>query len=149
MWDVVREIFLNIYRVLTKSESVYLFQLVPIAYFMTVITRLLYYKLKYRIQIYFRDIISLATTLLILLDYVNYLRLLISGTGRVLPAMAFFTKYTIGLLLWTWMFWYSYQIHIKNSLKGKGGRLKKHHAIIVFVGSMVVILVLIGIVVSQ
>lgn len=148
MWGVFREIFFNIYKVLTKSESVYLFQLVPIAYFMTIITRLLYYKLKYRVQIYFRDVISLATTLLIVFDYVNYLRLLISKTGRILPQTAFFTKYAIGFLLWTWMFWYSYQVYVKNGLKGNGGRLKKHHAILVFVGSMVVILVLIGIVVS-
>ena len=142
------EIFSKIYQVLTKSESVYLFQLVPIAYFMTIITRLLYYKLKYRVQIYFRDVISLATTLLIVLDYVNYLRLLITGTGKILPQTAFFTKYAIGLLLWTWMFWYSYQIYAKNSLKGNGGRLKKHHAILVFLGSMLVILILIVLVVA-
>jgi len=138
----------EIYNILTKSESVYLFQLVPIAYFMTIVTRLIYYKLKYRIQIYFRDVISLATILLILLDYVNYLRLLITGTGKVLPFMAFLIKYTIGFLLWMWMFWYSYQIHVKNALKGKGAHLKKRHAIIVFIGSMLVILVVIGIVVS-
>jgi hypothetical protein len=148
MWGVFREIFFHIYTVLTKSEAVYLFQLVPIAYFMTIIARLLYYKLKYRVQIYFRDIISLATTLLIVLDYVNYLRLLISGTGRVLPPMAFFTKYALGLLLWTWMFWYTYQIYIKNSLKGNGGRLKKRHAIVVFLGSMMMVLVLIALVVA-
>ena len=148
MFDVIKEMFLNIYQVLTKSESVYLFQLVPIAYFMTIITRLLYYKLKYHVQVYFRDVISLATTVLILVDYVNYLRLLISGTGKVLPAMAFFTKYTIGFLLWTWMFWYSYQIYIKKNLKGKGTPLKKHHAILMFIGSMFVILVLIGFAVS-
>lgn len=148
MWQSLTGTLREIYNILTKSESVYLFQLVPIAYFMTIVTRLIYYKLKYRIQIYFRDVISLATILLILLDYVNYLRLLITGTGKVLPFMAFLIKYTIGFLLWMWMFWYSYQIHVKNALKGKGAHLKKRHAIIVFIGSMLVILVVIGIVVS-
>jgi hypothetical protein len=148
MWQALAETLQDIYKVLTKSESVYLFQLVPIAYFMAIISRLIYYKLKYRIQIYFRDVISLATILLILLDYVNYLRLLITGTGKFLPFEAFIIKYTIGFLLWMWMFWYSYEIHVKNSLKGRGAHLKKRHAIVVFLGSMLVILIFIAVVVS-
>jgi hypothetical protein len=148
MWQALTETLQGVYKVFTKSASVYLFQLVPIAYFMAIISRLIYYKLKYRIQIYFRDIISLATILLILLDYLNYLRLLITGTGSFLPFGALLIKYTIGFLLWMWMFWYSYEIHVKNSLKGRGAHLKKRHAIIVFIGSMLVLLVFIAVVAS-
>lgn len=148
MWHSLIDTLLGIYKVLTKNETVYLFQLVPIAYFMTIVARLVYYKLKYRIQIYFRDVISVATILLILLDYINYLRLLATGTGRILPFTAFIVKYTIGFLLWMWMFWYSYQIHVKNSLKGRHVHLKKGHAVLVFLVTMFIILVIIGVVVS-
>ena len=137
----------GIYDALTRNATVYLFQLVPIAYFMTIVTRLVYYKLKYRIQIYFRDVISVATILLILLDYINYLRLLATGTGRILPFTALIVKYTIGFLLWMWMFWYSYQVHLKN-LKGKQVHLKKGQAVLVFLVTMFVILLIIGVVVS-
>ena len=148
MWHSLIDTLLGIYKVLTKNETVYLFQLVPIAYFMTIVTRLVYYKLKYRIQIYFRDVISVATILLILLDYINYLRLLATGTGRILPFTAFIVKYTIGFLLWMWMFWYSYHIYVKKPLKDKGGRLKKWHAVFVFVCSIFIILLFIGVVMS-
>ena len=148
MWQALINVFFEAYTVLTKSASVYLFQLVPIAYFMTIVTRLMYYKLKYRMKVYFRDIISLATTLLILLDYINYLRLLITGTGQILPFNAFIIKYAIGFLLWMWMFWYSYHIYVKKPLKDKGGRLKKWHAVFVFVCSIFIILLFIGVVMS-
>lgn len=147
---MLTEFFANIYQVLTKSAAVYLFQLVPIAYFMTIISRLLFYKIKYRVPIYFRDIISLATTLVIVVDYVNYLRLLITGTGKMLPAAVLFTKYTIGFLLWTWMFWYSYQVHVRNAKhqNGKESAVTARQAVLLFVGSMIVILVVIGLAVS-
>lgn len=148
MWHSFSDTLMGMYKVLTKNEAVYLFWLVPIAYFMMIVARLLYYKLKYQIQIYFRDVIAVATMLLIFLDYLNYLRLLITGTGRMLPFTAFLIKYTIGFLLWMWMFWYSYQIYIKNNLKGKRAHLKKAHAVIVFLGSMVIILVIIGVVLA-
>jgi hypothetical protein len=149
MWQLLSEILTNIYAVLTKSESVYLFYLVPITYFMTIVTRLMYYKLKYRLPVYFRDVIAIATMLLIFLDYVNYLYLLVSGTGRVLPFTAFLLKYTIGFLLWAWMFWYSYKIALKNNLHGNSAHLKKKQAVIVCICSMLLILLIIGVVLSH
>lgn len=149
MWQVLPEMLRELYRVFTKNEAVYLFHLVPIAYFMSIVIRLVFYKLKYRAPLYFRDLIAVATMLLIFLDYVNYLRLLITGTGRFLPFPALLIKYTIGFLLWMWMFWYSYQVHLKNSFKGKPLSLKKRHAVLLFIGAMVVILVIIGTVLSS
>lgn len=151
MWQLVAEVdyrLRGIYTVLVKNEAVYLFYLVPIAYFMTIVGRLIYYKLKYHLPIYFRDIIAGATMFLIFVDYINYLRLLVSGTGKVLPFPALFVKYTIGFLLWMWMFWYSYQVHLKNSLKGKHFHLKRRHAVVLFVVAMVIILLIIGIVLA-
>jgi hypothetical protein len=149
MWQALPGVLREIYRVLTKNEAVYLFHLVPIAYFVSIVVRLVFYKLKYREQIYFRDIISVATTLLIFIDYLNYLRLLITGTGKLIPFPALLIKYTIGFLLWVWMFWYSYQVHLKKSLQGKHLQLKKRHVVIFFIGAMVVILVIIGTVLSS
>jgi hypothetical protein len=143
MWTSLAKIPEGIYSVLTTSQAVYLFWLVPIAYFLSIIVRLFYYKLKYRLPLYFRDFIAVATIILIFSDYLNYLRLLVSGTGKVLPIAALLIKYSIGFLLWAWMFWYSYQIHIKNSLKGQNFYVKKWHAVLVFAASVVVILVII------
>lgn len=136
----------NLYDVLTKYEAVYLFYLVPIAYFMSIITRLIYYKLKYHQKLSYGDIMAAATMLIIGLDYMNYLFLLITGTGKVLPFMAFLVKYTFGFLLWTWMFWYSYKVHLRKNFAGH--HLKKGQVIMICIASMVLILIVIGVVVA-
>jgi len=88
-----------------------------------------------------------ATMLVIVLDYANFLYLFVTGTGERLPIGALFIKYTLGFLLWMWMFWYSYKVHLKRSLTRKN--LKKHSVVIAYVFSMLVILVVIAIVVSR
>ncbi len=136
----------HLYEILTKYEAVYLFYLVPIAYFISIVARLLYYKLKYRQKLSYGDVMATATMLIIGLDYVNYLYLLVSGTGKVLPLTAFLIKYTFGFLLWAWMFWYSYKVHIQKHLAEH--RIKRGHVILICIVSMLVILLAIGIVVA-
>ncbi len=138
----------KMYDVLTKYEAVYLFYLVPIAYFVSIVFRLIYYKLKYHKKLYPRDIMAVATMLLIGLDYINYLYLLISGTGEVLPFPRFLIKYTFGFLLWLWMFWYSYQVYLKRNLT-KEVLLKKGRVVLACLISMLVILAVIIIVVDH
>lgn len=135
-----------LYNALTKNVSVYLFYVVPIAYFASIIIRLVYYKLKYQKRLVFRDVMAAATMLIIVLDYVNFLYLFITGTGVRLPLIALFIKYTFGFLLWAWMFWYSYKVHLKRSLTKEN--LKKHRLIIAWIISMLIILGVIVIVVS-
>ena len=89
---------------------------------------------------------AIATMGIIGLDYTNYLYLLITGTGQVLPFPAFLIKYTLGFLLWSWMFWYSYKVHLKRNLLGE--KFKKGRVIIACIASMIIILVVIGFVVS-
>lgn len=89
---------------------------------------------------------AVTTMVLIFLDYVNYLYLLFTGTGEVLPFPAFIIKYAFGFLLWAWMFWYSYQVHLKRKLIGRD--LKKGRIVIAWVVAMSLILLVIGIVVS-
>ncbi|MCP4404361.1 MAG: hypothetical protein GY801_44555 [bacterium] len=136
----------KIYDVLIKNEAVYLFYLVPIVFFMSIVLRLMFYKLKYHKKLFPRDLMAVATMLLIFLDYVNYLYLLVTGTGKVLPISAFVTKYTFGFLLWAWMFWYSYHVHLKRNLTKEV--LKKGSVIFACVVSMFVILVIIVAVVA-
>ncbi len=136
----------KIYDVLIKNEAVYLFYLVPIVFFMSIVLRLMFYKLKYHKKLFPRDLMAVATMLLIFLDYVNYLYLLVTGTGKVLPISAFVTKYTFGFLLWAWMFWYSYHVHLKRNLTKEV--LKKGSVILACVVSMFVILVIIVAVVA-
>lgn len=136
-----------LYRALTQNVAVYLFYVVPIAYFASIIIRLVYYKLKYHHKLLLRDVMAAATMLVIVLDYTNFLYLFVTGTGERLPIGALFIKYTLGFLLWMWMFWYSYKVHLKRSLTRKN--LKKHSVVIAYVFSMLVILVVIAIVVSR
>jgi hypothetical protein len=136
----------RLYYIIVKNETVYLFYLVPIVYFMTIVVRLVYYKLKYHQRIYSRDVIATATMILIFLDYVNYLYLRYVTTGRPLPPFALLIKYTIGFLLWAWMFWYSYKVHLKRNLTAVN--LKKRWVVIAFIGTVFVILLVIGAVVS-
>lgn len=137
---------MKIYEVLTRNEAVYLFYLVPIVFFMSIVLRLMFYKLKYHKKLVPRDLMALATMLLIFLDYLNYLYLLVTGTGQVLPITAFITKYTFGFLLWAWMFWYSYQVHLKRNLTKEA--LKKGRVVLAWAVSMFIILVVIVAVVS-
>ena len=146
MIEVFYKILTDLYNVFTRYESVYLFYLVPVTYFMAIVVRLVYYKLKYHGRLASRDFMAVATMLLIGLDYVNYLYLLISGTGKLLPLRELIIKYTIGFLLWAWMFWYSYKVHLKRSLTKEN--LRKQRVVIVCVFSMFIILVIIGMVVS-
>jgi len=136
----------RLYEIITKSETVYLFYLVPIAYFMSIVVRLVYYKLKYHQRIYSRDVIAAATMILIFLDYVNYLYLRYVSEGRPLPPVVLLIKYTIGFLLWVWMFWYSYNVHLKRSLTAD--KFKKKWVVLAFIGTMFVILLVIVVVVS-
>ncbi len=133
------------YRALTKNVSVYLFYVVPIAYFTSIIIRLIYYKLKYDKRLAFRDVMAAATMLVIVVDYVNFLYLFITETGKVLPPSAIYIKYTFGFLLWAWMFWYSYRVHLKRSLTKE--YLKKHRVVIAWILSMLIILAVIVLVV--
>lgn len=136
----------NLYEVLTKHEAVYLFYLVPIAYFMSIVTRLMYYKFKYQQKFSYGDAMAAATMLIIGLDYMNYLYLLITGTGKVLPLTVFLIKYTFGFLLWAWMFWYSYKVHLKKNFADH--RIKKGRVVILCIASMILILVVISVVVA-
>ncbi len=135
-----------IYHALTRHVAVYLFYLVPIAYFASIVLRLLYYKIKYRQNISHGDILAVLTVLVIALDYINYLYLLISQTGQVLPMRELIIKYSIGFLLWSWMLWYSYKVHLKRHLTKEN--FQKHRVIIAWLFSMLVILTVIGVVLS-
>jgi len=135
-----------LYHVLTKNEAVYLFYLAPITYFTSIVVRLVYYKVKYHEKVALRDVMAMATMVVIVLDYVNYLYLLTSGTGKVLPISAIFIKYTFGFLLWAWMFWYGYHVHLKRRLIN--ANLKKWRVVVACVVSVILILIVIGIVLS-
>lgn len=137
----------DMYNILTRNEAVYLFYLVPIIYFTSIIARLVFYKVKYRQPLRLSDIMAMGTMLLIGLDYINYLYLYISKKGMVLPFAAFVIKYTFGFLLWAWMFWYAYQVHLKRSLTKE--TLKKGRIFLVCGGSMFLILLLIIFVVAK
>lgn len=137
----------KIYTILTRNEAVYLFYLIPIVYFSSIIIRLVYYKVKYRQQLYSRDLMAMGTMVLLVADYVNYLRLFLTQTGQVLPFSMFVIKYLFGFLLWAWMFWYSYHVHLKKNLTKE--TLKKGRVVLLYAGLVFVVLLLVAFAVSD
>jgi len=137
----------KIYTILTRNEAVYLFYLIPIVYFSSIVLRLVYYKVKYRQPLFARDLMAVGTMVLLVADYINYLRLFLSKTGTVLPFSAFVIKYLFGFLLWAWMFWYSYHVYLRKNLTKEA--LKKGRVVLLYAGLVFVVLLLVAFAVAD
>jgi hypothetical protein len=131
-------LIVSFYTALVKHESVSIFQLVPILYFTWVFGRLIYYKFKYT-KILLRDVLTLFTLVALALDYVYYLYAFARGSGQLLSVPGFLIKYSLGAILWTWMFIYHYSVITKDS------PLDRKKAIFVYALAMLLILFLISI----
>lgn len=140
----VMQTFLGIYEALIEYRSVYVYQLVPILYFISIFSRLMYYKCKYGRKIFLRDILTLITLIILVLDYVNYLYFFVAKTGRVLSFTEFLIKYSLGTILWIWMFVYHYEVCVRKDLLS-AYPFRKRNAIFAYAICMILILFLIGV----
>lgn len=134
---------LGIYTVLIKYRSVYIYQLVPIFYFTWIFGRLMYYKCKYNKKIFLKDILTLITLIVLVFDYGHYLYLFVAGTGQLLSLPEFLIKYSLGTLLWIWMFIYHYEVYVRNNLLKEHSPKERKKAIFAYTLSVILILFLI------
>jgi len=139
------QILLGIYTALIKYHSVYIYQLVPIFYFTWIFGRLIYYKCKYGKGILLRDVLTLITLVVLILDYGHYLYLFVAGTGQLLSLPGFLIKYSLGTILWIWMFIYHYEVCVRKNLIREYSLKDTKKAIFAYVLCVILILFLIGV----
>ena len=136
----------QLYKVFTTYEGMYIFYLIPIVYFLTIVFRTVYSQTRLHKQIGARGVIAAVAILLIFLDFVYYLYLFLSKTGKILPSNILFVKYAVGFFLWIWVLWYSYKVYFARHVAGEQFTKRRATLIALCVGSIV--LGIVGIVVS-
>ena len=136
----------QLYSALTTYPGMYICYLFPIVYFLGLISNIISSMIRRHIPIGVKDVISGVGICLILLDFLRYLYLFLTHTGRLLPYTALVIKYGLGFLLWIWVLWYSYEKYLNRRVAGE--QFTKRWAILIgfCVGSIA--LVFIGIKVS-
>jgi len=130
-----------IYTIFTTYEGVYIFYLIPIVYFITIVFNVLSSRRRDHKRMGVRDVTVAVALLLILLDFVNYLYLFFTKTGKLLPPRYLLIKYAVGCLLWLWIFWYSYEWHFARHVAGEHFRTRYTKLLWLCGGSLVLALV--------
>lgn len=132
----------ELYMALTAREGVYICYLVPILYVGRVISTIAVSRFKTYGRFRWQDGAAVGAILLIALDFIRYLFLLLTHTGRILPFSLFLVKYAVGLGLWGWCLWYCYVGYFsRRAAREQFSRRWMH---LVFVGVEILILILIG-----
>lgn len=108
----------SLYTILTTREGMYIAYAVPIGYCLMIVGNALLTKRAARVRPGLGDTITLIALLLIALDFVYYLYLFFSHTGKLLPARYLFPKYVGGGVLWVWVAAYLYLTHFAPQRAG-------------------------------
>lgn len=127
----------SIYAVLTTYEGIYIFYLLPIVYFMTIVYNVISSRRREHHRIGIRDLTVVAAILLISLDFIHYLYLFLTHTGKLLPSHYLLPKYAVGCLLWLWIFWYSYEKYFARHVAGEQFKARYINLLWVSGGSLV------------
>ncbi len=127
----------QLYNAFTTYEGMYVFYLIPVVYSLVVVGNSVFSRLKQQRPIGFREILAVLAILVICADFVNYLYLFFSGTGKLLQASALFVKYGVGFLVWLWVVWYSYHTYFSRQVAGQFFKRRVTILVVLFVGSLV------------
>ncbi len=109
----------QLYEVFTTYEGMYLCYLIPIIYFSGVVFTTLLTNRKLRKHAGMAGMIAVIAMMFITLDFVNYLYLLFTKTGKLLPPTLLSLKYVIGLGFWGWVVVYCYRAYFSRQAAGK------------------------------
>ena len=109
----------QLYEVFTTYEGMYLCYLIPIIYFSGVVFTTLLTNRKLRKHAGMAGMIAAIAMMFITLDFVNYLYLLFTKTGKLLPPTLLSLKYVIGLGFWGWVVVYCYRAYFSRQAAGK------------------------------
>ena len=126
----------QLYQLLTQSEGMYLGYLIPIAYFFSILLRLILVNVQQR-GVKVADLFTAAAMLTIAVDFSRYLYLLFSQTGKILPFHLLFIKYALGLGCWLIVLWYGYRMHFSRRAAGNNFGARWRLLLLVCVGSSV------------
>ncbi|PIE32181.1 hypothetical protein CSA56_16365 [candidate division KSB3 bacterium] len=127
----------QLYNALTTYEGMYVFYLIPIVYFLVIVVNSLYSCITQKKSIGFQEIVALLAILIICADFIRYLYLFLSGTGKLLQPTGLFVKYAIGFLIWLWVIGYSYNVYFSRQTAGQFFNRRVTIMAILFVGSLV------------
>ena len=109
----------TIYGVLTTHLGMYLCYVIPIVYFLIIVLSNVFSRLKEQKSIRAKGIIAVIGLAMILLDFIRFVYLFSSGTGKLLPPTMLFAKYALGSCLWLWVIWYSYEVYFSRRIAGE------------------------------
>lgn len=109
----------QLYEVFTTYEGMYLCYLIPIIYFSGVVFTTLLTNRKLRKHAGMVGMIAAIAMMFITVDFVNYLYLLFTKTGKLLPPTLLSLKYVIGLGFWGWVVVYCYRAYFSRQAAGK------------------------------
>ncbi len=121
----------QMYRTLTAHEGMYLCYVVPLGYFVSIIAASAFNDFKVRGQARLGSMAAVVAILGITADFINYLYLFFSKTGKLLPPQVFYAKYALGFVLWGWAIWYAYAAYF--SKQAAGARFNKRLLILAVV----------------
>ena len=109
----------QLYEVFTTYEGMYLCYLIPIIYFSGVVFTTLLTNRKLRKHAGMAGMIAVIAMMFITVDFVNYLYLLFTKTGKLLPPTLLSLKYVIGVGFWGWVVVYCYRAYFSRQAAGK------------------------------
>lgn len=139
MWQLL-------YKALIAYEGVYLFYLAPIIYFLIIVFNVFSSKRPFLQRMSSQDVITALAIGFITLDFMNYTYQFLQKTGALLQSQHLLIKYTIGLLIWIWIFWYSYKNYLAYHIAGKQFSKRWTGLVLMCVSSLV--LAVVGIMIS-
>jgi small-conductance mechanosensitive channel len=135
-----------VYRGLTTYVGMYLCYLLPITYSMTLVYKVVNSRLRRQERLRGQDISVIVTLLLIVADFVRYLYLWLTHTGRLLPSPLLLLKYVVGGCLWIGIVWYLYSSYFCRQVAGEQFKTRRMTLVGICIGSL--ILAVIGMIVS-
>ena len=127
----------QLYAALTTYEGMYVCYLIPIVYFLFIVLKSVLSRTRQQKSVGIREVAAVVAILLIAADFVNYLYLLFSGTGKLLPSTWLFAKYAVGCIFWLWVFWYSYEAYFSRRVAGKLFARRLTILVLLLVGTLV------------
>ncbi|PID59064.1 hypothetical protein CSB45_01260 [candidate division KSB3 bacterium] len=109
-----------IYKALTDHVGIYLGYIIPIVYVLSIVMKTVVSQMKTLKKVRIKDFAAVAAIAVIILDFMRFVYLFSTGTGRLLPPGILFVKYAVGGVVWLWLLWYSYEIPFSRFLAKRG-----------------------------
>lgn len=135
-----------LYTILTTREGMYIAYVVPIVYCFVMVFNAVSSKRTAQIRIGIGDVGTRIALSLISLDFIYYLYLFLTHTGKLLPARYLFPKYVAGGLLWLWVGGYMYRRYFAP--QRAGAQMKSRYLELVGIAGGTLVIGIVGMFIS-